>query len=87
MLKKKQVKSQYYKAIAHQSAGSGLTFLGVNFKGKPMSDKIKETLLFMYSDAEAASTSAASNANSKVNTIIDIRVPKNDTERLQLGKH
>jgi len=78
------VKSQYYKAIGHQSAGSGLTLSGLG--SRPLSDKTKETLLFMYNDAEVSTSSAAAHSNAKINSIIDIRVPKNDAERLQLGK-
>ncbi len=78
------MKSQYYKAIGHQSAGSGLTLSGLG--SRPLSDKTKETLLFMYNDAEVSTSSAAAHSNAKINSIIDIRVPKNDAERLQLGK-
>jgi hypothetical protein len=89
-----QVKSQYYKATAHQMVGSGLV---AGIDGRPLSLKTKETLTFMYTEDERATgdqTSAStSNLNfsaskpskDKVSTIIDIRVPKNGAEQLQLG--
>ena len=73
-----QVKSQYYKAMAHQLVGSGFVAC---INGRPLSPKTKETLIFMYTDAGEAPSSKPS----KVSTIIDIRVPKNDAEQLQLG--
>ncbi|XP_046646786.1 rhophilin-2-like isoform X1 [Daphnia pulicaria] len=90
-----QVKSQYYEATAHQMVGSGLV---ASIDGRPLSLKTKETLTFMYTEDERASggdanASSTSNLNfsaskaskDKVSTIIDIRVPKNGAEQLQLG--
>lgn len=91
-----QVKSQYYKATAHQMVGSGLV---AGIDGRPLSLKTKETLTFMYTEDERVSggggetRASTSNLNftsskpskDKVSTIIDIRVPKNGAEQLQLG--
>lgn len=84
-----QVKSQYYKAMAHQLVGSGLV---AGIDGRPLSLKTKETLTFMYSEDERtngepnfAGHSTGKPTKEKVSTIIDIRVPKNDAEQLQLG--
>ena len=91
-----QVKSQYYKATAHQMVGSGLV---AGIDGRPLSLKTKETLTFMYTEDERVSGGGETRANStsnlnftsskpskdKVSTIIDIRVPKNGAEQLQLG--
>lgn len=75
--------------------GSGLV---ASIDGRPLSLKTKETLTFMYTEDERASggdanASSTSNLNfsaskaskDKVSTIIDIRVPKNGAEQLQLG--
>lgn len=77
-----QVKSQYYKATAHQLVGAGLV---TTIDGRHhLSPKTVETLSFMYSDDQTSETSPPS-GKPKVSTIIDIRVPANDNEQLQLG--
>lgn len=73
-----QVKSQYYEAVAHRSVGSGLCFAKGALTGKTM-----ETLSFMYCDDEPE----PAGSRPKVSTVIDIRVPKDDAERLQLGMY
>lgn len=81
-----QVKSQYYKAMAHQLVGAGLVTtidIGSN-RHHRLSAKTTETLTFMYSDDQASETTSSSKP--KVSTIIDIRVPKNHAEQLQLGR-
>lgn len=74
-----QVKCQYYEATAHRLVGAGLSFA----LRAPLHEKTVETLSFMYSDDEPSPPGS----RSKVSTVIDIRVPKDDAERLQLGNH
>jgi len=68
-----QVKSQYYKGAAHQLVGRGL----YHHQGE-LGLETQETLGFLYADT--------TKSNVKISTIIDIRVPKDDVERQQLGQ-
>ena len=68
-----QVKSQYYKGAAHQLVGRGL----YQHEGA-LDKKTQETLGFLYA-------TDSPNQNVKISTIIDIRIPKDDIEKQQLG--
>lgn len=68
-----QVKREYYKASAHHFIGNGLH----QHQG-PLSKRTKETFSFLYAENNTKS--------SKLNTIIDVRVPKDENERIQLGE-
>jgi len=87
-----QVKSQYYKATAHQCVGTGLSY--GDDRGRPLSAKTIELLTFLYSDSDDSSTDShhhhhhhisSSSSSKSMSTVTDIRVPKDDVERLQLG--
>lgn len=87
-----QVKSQYYKATAHQCVGTGLSY--GDDRGRPLSAKTIELLTFLYSDSDDSSTdshhhhhhhNSSSSSSKSMSTVTDIRVPKDDVERLQLG--
>jgi len=69
-----QVKSQYYKGAAHQLVGRGL----YQHEGA-LDKKTQETLGFLYA-------TDSPNQNVKISTIIDIRIPKDDIEKQQLGE-
>jgi len=78
-----QVKREYYKGCAHHLVGRGL----FHHVGQ-LSAKTQETLCFLYGvEADAKKPAPASGSSSKhqLTTVIDIRVPKDESERQQLG--
>ena len=72
-----QVKREYYQASAHHLVGRAL-----HYHRGPLTAKTQEMLTFLY-----AVESDSQTKSSKINAIIDIRVPKDDAERQQLGNN
>ena len=75
-----QVKREYYKACAHHLVGRGL-----HLHRGPLSVKTQETLRFIYG-VETDVKPESKKSTKQLSTIIDIRVPKDDAERQQLGE-